>query len=328
MKENKREGTFTCGGCLEEWPVDQLHEFDGRNLCSECFREETVVCSVCGERIWTYDNAGTAETPLCQRCYDHYYTSCDRCGALIRMEDVCYAPDDEEEEYPMCRNCYARMERDNAIQDYYYKPTPQFFGAGPRFFGVELEVDKAGESDRNAWELLSIANGEGEKRLYCKHDGSLNDGFELVSHPMSLCYHKEEMPWEKILHRAAEMGYTSPSSGYMRTPYPCKPGGLRQHGGGTGCSRCQDLVLFREELGGAAENSAAGPRDSWTAGQPGTDTRSSPGTFWNTPKSAATPDGIPASILQNSSTIEFRIFRGTLKYNTFPRRIADGKPHL
>ena len=55
MKENKREGTFTCGGCLEEWPVDQLHEFDGRNLCSECFREETVVCSVCGERIWTYD---------------------------------------------------------------------------------------------------------------------------------------------------------------------------------------------------------------------------------------------------------------------------------
>lgn len=83
----------------------------------------------------------------------------------------------------MCRNCYARMERDNAIQDYYYKPTPQFFGAGPRFFGVELEVDKAGESDRNAWELLSIANGEGEKRLYCKHDGSLNDGFELVSPP-------------------------------------------------------------------------------------------------------------------------------------------------
>lgn len=79
--------------------------------------------------------AGTAETPLCQRCYDHYYTSCDRCGALIRMEDVCYAPDDEEEEYPMCRNCYARMERDNAIQDYYYKPTPQFFGAGPALLG-------------------------------------------------------------------------------------------------------------------------------------------------------------------------------------------------
>ena len=33
MKENKRETTFTCGGCLEEIPLEQLHEFDGRNLC-------------------------------------------------------------------------------------------------------------------------------------------------------------------------------------------------------------------------------------------------------------------------------------------------------
>lgn len=82
MKENEKEATFTCGGCLDEIPMDQLHEFDGRNLCPECFREETTVCSVCGERIWSYDNAGTAETPLCQRCYDNYYTSCDRCGAL------------------------------------------------------------------------------------------------------------------------------------------------------------------------------------------------------------------------------------------------------
>ena len=101
------------------------------------------------------------------------------------------------------------MERDNAIQDYYYKPTPNFFGTGPRFFGVELEIDEAGENDHKAWELLNIANGEGEKRLYCKHDGSLSDGFELVTHPMTLYYHTEQMPWEKLLHRAVEMGYTS-----------------------------------------------------------------------------------------------------------------------
>ena len=113
----------------------------------------------------------------------------------------------------MCWDCYTRMERANAIQDYYYKPAFSFYGTGPRFLGVELEVDGAGESDRNAWELLSIANQGGEKRLFCKHDGSLDDGFELVTHPMSLDYHQKEMPWPQILRKAAEMGYTSHQAG-------------------------------------------------------------------------------------------------------------------
>lgn len=85
-----------------------------------------------------------------------------------------------------------QVECSDIIQDYYHKPEPTFFGNGPRFFGVELEIDEAGESSRNAWELLSIANREGEKRLYCKHDGSLNDGFEMVTHP-SLKYMAEEV---------------------------------------------------------------------------------------------------------------------------------------
>lgn len=111
------------------------------------------------------------------------------------------------------RGCYTRMERANAIQDYYYKPASNFFRNGPRFFGVELEIDEAGESDRSAWELLSIANSKGEKKLYCKHDGSLSDGFELVTHSMSLSYHMEQMPWERLLRRAVELGYTSHQAG-------------------------------------------------------------------------------------------------------------------
>ena len=51
MKENKKESTFICSGCLEEVAIDQLLEFGGRNLCPRCLEEETTVCSVCGERI-------------------------------------------------------------------------------------------------------------------------------------------------------------------------------------------------------------------------------------------------------------------------------------
>lgn len=65
------------------------------------------------------------------------------------------------------------------IEDYSYKPIPNFCGDGLRYFE----------------ELLSIANAEGQDHLYIKHDGSLDDGFELVTHPMTLDYHLNKMPF-------------------------------------------------------------------------------------------------------------------------------------
>ncbi len=316
MKENKKEATFTCGGCLEEFPTDQLHEFDGRNLCPKCFREETMVCSVCGERIWIYDNAGTEGTPLCQQCYDRYYTSCERCGVLLRQEYARYAPYDYEEEHPLCDDCMDQVEcSDDVIQDYCYKPEPTFFGTGPRFFGVELEIDEAGETSRNAWELLSIANGEGEKRLYCKHDGSLNDGFEMVTHPMSLSYHKEVMPWPDILHRAVEMGYISHQAGTC---------GLHVHvsRAAFGSTEAQQeaviariLYFFEKHWEELLKFSRRTQRqlNRWAARY---GYKEQPRDILEHAKKGCHAGRYTCVNLQNRDTIEFRIFRGTLKYNT------------
>ena len=316
MKENKREGTFTCGGCLEEFPMDQLHEFDGRNLCPECLQEETAVCSVCGERIWSYDNAGTEGTPLCQQCYDRYYTSCERCGVMLRQEYVRYAPNDYEEEHPLCDDCMDQVECSDIIQDYYHKPEPIFFGTGPRFFGVELEIDEAGESSCNAWELLSIANREGEERLYCKHDGSLNDGFEMVTHPMSLSYHEEVMPWPDLLRRAVEMGYISHQAGTC---------GLHVHVSRSAFGNTeaeQEAVIARilyffekhwEELLKFSRRSQR-QLNRWAARY---GYKEQPRDILEHAKKGCHAGRYTCVNLQNRDTIEFRIFRGTLKYNTF-----------
>lgn len=312
---NQNETIFTCGGCLKKFPVAQLHEFDGRKLCPQCLKEETTVCSVCGECIWLDDNAGTEETPLCHRCHDRYYSNCDRCGALLRREDAYYAPDDEDEDYPMCWDCYTRMERANAIQDYYYKPAFSFYGTGPRFLGVELEVDGAGESARNAWELLSIANQGGEKRLFCKHDGSLDDGFELVTHPMSLDYHQKEMPWPQILRKAAEMGYTSHQAGTC---------GLHVHVSRAAFGNTeteQDAVIARilyffeknwEELLKFSRRTQR-QLDRWAA-RYGYQDR--PWDILEHAKKGCHAGRYTCVNLQNRDTIEFRIFRGTLRYRT------------
>ena len=177
-----------CEACGQAVPESDCVDFDGQTLCPSCLDAETVCCTHCGSRLWRDDNAGTTEIPLCQPCYDHYYTSCDHCGALIALADAHYEAGDEEQDEPLCDACYHRYTVSGGIESYYYKPQPIFYGTGPRYFGVELEIDEGGERVRSAQALMSLVNDSAE-RIYCKHDGSLDDGFEIVTHPMSLDYH-------------------------------------------------------------------------------------------------------------------------------------------
>ena len=311
-----KEKVFTCSRCLEVIPASQRQQFDDSDLCPECLEYETTICSVCGERIWNHDNAGTEDTPLCQQCYQQFYTRCDRCGALIRVEEARYAPDDDDESYPLCNGCYTRMERANAIQDYYYKPEPHFFGIGPRFFGVELEVDEAGENHHKAWELLSIANSESEKYLYCKHDGSLSDGFELVSHPMSLIYHKERMPWAAILRRAVKMGYTSHQADTCGLHIHVSREAFGRTEAEQDAAIARVLYFFEKNWAEMLKFSRRTQYqlNRWAARYGYKD---QPQDILEHAKKGCHAGRYTCVNLQNSDTIEFRMFRGTLKYNTF-----------
>lgn len=202
---------LTCGICGRQYPADQMTEFDEVPLCIECFANETILCSRCGTRLWSDDNAGDEYTHLCQTCYDRFYTTCTQCHRTIHLDDAYYESDDDYDAY--CSSCFERRREDLCIQSYYYKPEPRFLGDGRRFYGVELEIDNGGEDHRKAKKLLEIANVDDVERLYIKHDGSLNDGMELVSHPATLDYHLKSLPWSDILEKAKSMGYKSHQSG-------------------------------------------------------------------------------------------------------------------
>ena len=196
----------TCTVCNTPYPSKSLTEFDDELLCHNCLERETVLCHNCGERIRIDNNAGTPDFPLCVNCYESNYTTCDRCGRLIRNDDANSLPGDD---YVYCEECFNILNSESDIvHDYYYKSSPIFYGEGPRFFGVELEIDDGGESDDNVRALSAVSNADAEL-IYCKHDGSLDDGFEIVTHPMSLPFHEHEMPWKSILEKAPELGYRS-----------------------------------------------------------------------------------------------------------------------
>ena len=195
-----------CSICGRKFPEDALTLFAGNYFCEHCLNEETIVCADCGARLWNDSNAGSDDHPLCQRCYDSSYTTCERCGRLLLYDDACYL-NNGDEDYPYCESCYQQLRR-GGIHSYDYKPLPIFYGAGPRYFGVELEIDGAGEYDSNADKILAIGNHD-EPRVYCKHDGSLDEGFEIVSHPATLDSHMHSFPWEQMMDAAVAMGYRS-----------------------------------------------------------------------------------------------------------------------
>ena len=117
------------------------------------------------------------------------YLRCPRCDE--RFEGVRGQENDE-----LCPNCRNR----HFILPYHnqFKPKIEFYGAEPTpdslFLGVELEVDYGGRSDSNVGKVMKLMNKEKDKfYIYCGHDGSLNDGFEIITQPATLAYHKSIM---------------------------------------------------------------------------------------------------------------------------------------
>ena len=143
---------------------------------------------------------------LCDRCFDEYYVRCEDCNRIIHRDRAYWDNDDNA----YCASCWD--EHCNIIHEYNYTPDLVFHGKGLRHFGVELEIDDGGTVNSNAQKLLDIANKNAEN-LYIKTDGSLDEGLELVTHPMTLEYHLTEMPWAEVLRKARSMNYLSHAAG-------------------------------------------------------------------------------------------------------------------
>lgn len=295
-----------CGALIRE--DDDYEEVNGEIVCTDCFEHHTTTCDRCGETIWTDDSYGDEYTTLCRHCYENHYTRCSCCDALLHEDDAYHL-----DGYDYCSECYhEEVDRNRSIHDYGYKPEPIFYGNSKRFFGVELEIDGAGKDSDNADEILSIANKDNE-HIYIKGDGSLDDGMEIVTYPMSLDCHKD-FCWQEIMKKAVSMGYRSHQTSTC---------GLHIHVNRNSLGETHDEqelvishILFFVETHWAEllrfSRRSEYSMNRWAArygyektGREILD------------KAKKGNNGRYAAVnLMNYSTIEFRLFRGTLKHNT------------
>jgi hypothetical protein len=188
-----------CGWCSQV--VDLLASTEhslhnGRVMCEFCTAEQTT-CQ--------YDNCTTITTrrrlsswspPLffvndCEEywCEHHaaFYTNWCDCGDYPgRVSEGHYC-----ESY--CDDEYDEGYGHDEIMDYSYRPTPNFLKAagqpkGRTYLGVEIETEATYSIDDGVDALRRhFDNGE----FYLKHDGSIDHGFEMVSHPATLEWWQE-----------------------------------------------------------------------------------------------------------------------------------------
>lgn len=177
-------------------------------ICEDCaMNGDYTTCSCCDSLVHTNYSVSDDYTTICESCYNDYYYHCQECDRLIHSDDTYW--DEEDDTY--CEECYNNYgsRNTNAIHEYSYKPHPEFYECVDEntnlFMGVELEVDRGRHNGEVAEEIIETM----KNKIYCKRDGSLDEGFEIVSHPCTLKYHTEKMEWNSIMKHLIDNGFRS-----------------------------------------------------------------------------------------------------------------------
>ena len=227
------------------------------------------------------------------------------------------------------------------VNSYTYKPDPIISRRDRESdkaltFGVELEVSmKPSEYSYPVKASLAQAITDiADNRVYLKRDGSVNYGFEIVSHPATLASHMYDAHWSGIVNKCKKHGFVSHDA--KRFGGSC---GLHIHVGRKQLGRNDDerndvirkikVLVYRhwDEMTKFSRRDSD-QLSSWAS-------REFRGNFLRAlEESADSPNAIAEQVCairtsnthigryiavncENAATIEFRLFNGTLQRDTF-----------
>ncbi|MHA1274710.1 MAG: amidoligase family protein [Promethearchaeota archaeon] len=186
-----------CGG-LVDLDSNYYSTDEYEILCEDCYMDLYHECYNCGDSILMDDAYRGADDEIyCEDCFYDRFTYCNNCGEAIYLDEAYY---DGNGNY-YCERCYEGV---SAIRPYEYKPDPVFHKLdyeNTLYFGFELEVECEEDPEVAAEELTDL-NG----LLYFKHDGSLQNGFEIVSHPITWKFNNKKKIIYNLLKAIREIG--------------------------------------------------------------------------------------------------------------------------
>lgn len=197
--------------------IDSWAEND-RDLVQETMLSNGyAVCDDCSE--WAHTDAihipYDSSDNVCQSCIDGNYSYSDYYNQYVHDDVAVWARNEDGDEIRVHEDDddFTWDDEEDCRVHYNYRRKPQLLGSyhsrarvgkqpfihsvwtkqNDRFMGVELEVEvKDGDIDDHVRKLNEVLNdGIVGKRVYFEADGSLTHGFEIITNPMGLDSHYE-----------------------------------------------------------------------------------------------------------------------------------------
>jgi len=204
MTEVIEESGIECAVCSTGITPDDAYTTESdETVCSDCVRS----CNRCGDVGTENDDWCIVDSNTwCESCTERYGSWCESCEEYtedstnyVADRDVYWCEGCTGDTY-FCHTCDQYYDQGfceecqdtRVIHDYSYRPDPIFHSTTNTerlFFGIEIEVE-AGRGLSDAAEYAQQL--ETMDLAYLKSDGSLSCGFEIVTHPMSHAFFKNE----------------------------------------------------------------------------------------------------------------------------------------
>uniref|UniRef100_A0A6M3JL09 Putative amidoligase enzyme n=1 Tax=viral metagenome TaxID=1070528 RepID=A0A6M3JL09_9ZZZZ len=191
-----------CPRCDRIVLQDSMEEVEGDDYCQRCYNHHSYICDCCSVRYMeSHDSWGN----MCSSCAEDHFI-CEGCGG------TCHNDESNEDGY--CENCA----NGHQIHRYHQGSKqglcfhPNNYSSDTLYLGVELETDhyRLKHNDTRDEASEEFAEIQDDERLFwLEEDSSLDNGIEIISQPCTLEYHLTKFPWKEITDIARSNGAKS-----------------------------------------------------------------------------------------------------------------------
>lgn len=354
IMEILENGKVVCACCGKEIGIEDIagKDEEGNFICCDCSDSYYVECDCCGCLVKCEDSYVTIDCEtICESCKEEYYVECEDCGELVHNDDAIEVTTLDGSNYFICRDCRDNgdyhyccecndlfhendMECDNYgdwyCKDHYHEHLIldyHDFSDWENHYvdkknestlkGFELEVENSKDEIEND-EMAEIVQELMGDFIVFEHDGSLDNGFENISNPFTMPWlYKNEGKIKEMLEEFKDNGFTSHNKGTCGLHIHVNKSQLETSERSIDDVISNILIIletFKDELITFSRRKEY-EVNRWAAFYTKEEQLSYK--LVNKKKVKDGDDRYHVLNLSNWKTIEFRIFRGTLKFESF-----------
>lgn len=318
-----------CYHCEDEFKEDDLIYLDDydRYICSNCI-DDYCKCDRCDDLVHEDDiiEVNNGDYYYCNCCAENYTYYCGNCHNYFTDSYINYSEDDNRY---YCDSCFNECNHSDIIGSYHHRDIPITYkyldseissdisSDDLLYFGVELEVKNIDNNISNNNMARLIRDKFTDLQLVFEEDGSVSNGFEIISQPMTMAYIKEyKNDFKDMLELLDSKGFASHNTDCC---------GLHIHFSRNYFKDNEDkylqkLGLFFEQ--NKTQLQVFGRRKTfnwcnWVSDYCNINNKYKNVGIYIKDSMKRHPSHNIAINTGNTSTIEIRIFKGTLRYETY-----------